>query len=59
MASVGMQEAKKSFSKLIAAVEAGEEVTLERYGKPVARLVCFEQPKVTRPETRALRNDDS
>lgn len=57
MASVGMQEAKRSFSKLITAVEAGEEVILERYGKPVARLVRFEQPKVTRAETRAARKD--
>jgi prevent-host-death family protein len=48
MANVGMQEAKRSFSKLIAAVEAGEVVILERYGKPVARLVRFEEPKTTR-----------
>jgi prevent-host-death family protein len=41
MVSVGMQEAKRSFSRLIAIVEAGEEVTLERYGKPVARLIPF------------------
>jgi prevent-host-death family protein len=58
MVSVGMQEAKRNFSKLIAAVEAGEVVILKRYGKPVARLVRFEQPKeAPRAETRAARND--
>jgi prevent-host-death family protein len=58
MVNVGMQEAKRSFSKLIAAVEAGEVVILERYGKPVARLIHFEQPKeATHAETRAARKD--
>ena len=46
-----MQEAKRSFSKLIAAVEAGEEVTLERYGKAVARLIPVEQTDAIRTET--------
>jgi prevent-host-death family protein len=52
MVSVGMQEAKASFSKLIAAVETGEEVVLERYGKAVARLIPFEQTEGPPDETR-------
>ena len=33
MTRVGMHEAKTNFSKLVAAVEAGEEVVLERRGR--------------------------
>ena len=58
MVSVGMQEAKASFSKLIAVVETGEEVVLERYGKAVARLIPFnEQTEGSRAETRDAMND--
>ncbi len=52
-----MQEAKASFSKLIAAVEAGEEVVLERYGKAVPRLIPFDQTEGTRAETRHSVDD--
>ena len=36
---VGMHEAKTQFSKLVRAVEDGEEIVITRSGKPVARLV--------------------
>jgi prevent-host-death family protein len=36
---VNVLEAKNNLSKLIAAVEAGEEVTIARDGKPVVMLV--------------------
>ena len=36
---VSVQEAKANFSKLLATVEAGEEVIVSRHRKPVARLV--------------------
>jgi prevent-host-death family protein len=39
MIRVGMHEAKTQLSKLVAAAEAGEEVVIERRGKPVAKLV--------------------
>jgi prevent-host-death family protein len=32
-------DAKARFSELIARAEAGEEITIKRHGKPVARLV--------------------
>jgi len=38
-----MYEAKTSFSKLVAEVEAGGEVIIARDGKPVARLVAIER----------------
>jgi prevent-host-death family protein len=39
MRQVGAFEAKTHLSELLAAVEAGEEVTITRRGKAVARLV--------------------
>ena len=39
MATVNVREAKTHLSKLLARVEAGEEVVIARNGKPVARLV--------------------
>ena len=43
MLTVNMHEAKTQFSKLIARVEAGEEIVIARDGTPVARLVAFRQ----------------
>ncbi len=48
MTRVGMHEAKTRLSQLVAAVESGEEVVLERRGVPVARIVVFEKPKRSR-----------
>jgi prevent-host-death family protein len=39
MASVGTYEAKTHFTALVARAEAGEEITITRHGKPVAKLV--------------------
>jgi prevent-host-death family protein len=39
MAQVGMHEAKTKLSQLVQRAEAGEEITIARNGKPVARLV--------------------
>jgi prevent-host-death family protein len=39
MREVGSFEAKTHLSELLAAVEAGETVTITRRGKPVAQLV--------------------
>jgi prevent-host-death family protein len=41
--TVNIHEAKKQLSKLIALVEAGEEVVIARNGAPVARLVSVRQ----------------
>jgi len=40
---VNVHEAKTHLSRLLARVEAGEEVVIARAGKPVARLVPIEQ----------------
>ena len=39
MAVVNVHQAKTQLSRLLAQVEAGEEVIIARRGKPVARLV--------------------
>jgi prevent-host-death family protein len=48
MQTVNMHEAKTQFSKLIARVEAGEEIVIARDGTPVARVVAFNQPASSR-----------
>ena len=39
MTTVGAFEAKTKLSELLDRVERGEEITITRHGKPVARLV--------------------
>jgi prevent-host-death family protein len=48
MDPINIHEAKTQLSKLIEAVEAGEEVIIARAGKPVARLVPFKPVKPVR-----------
>ena len=50
---VTIHEAKAHLSRLIAAVEAGEEVVIARRDKPVARLIR-EQPVQPRRKPGAL-----
>ncbi len=63
MTSVTIHKAKTDLSKLIARVEAGEEITIMRRDKPVARLVASEvKPTVKRvggshPELACLPDD--
>jgi prevent-host-death family protein len=42
MRTVAIYEAKARFSELLAAVQAGEEVSITKHGKPVARMVAPE-----------------
>lgn len=46
--TVNVHEAKTHFSKLLERVAAGEEVTIAKAGRPVARLVPI-APPVERP----------
>lgn len=39
MSSVGVHEAKTHLSRLLRRVASGEEIVIERSGKPVAKLV--------------------
>ena len=42
--SIGAFEAKTKFSELLERVSHGEEITITKHEKPVARLVPFEKP---------------
>ena len=44
MLHANIYEAKTNLSKLIAQVEAGDEVILSRSGKPVARIIPWTEP---------------
>jgi prevent-host-death family protein len=48
MPTVNMHEAKTHFSKIVARVEAGEEIIIARDGTPVARLLPIEPPSSRR-----------
>jgi prevent-host-death family protein len=40
---VNVHEAKTHFSKILAAVEAGEEIVVARAGKPIIKLVKIDE----------------
>ena len=44
MVQVNVQDAKAQLSKLLAAVERGDEVVIARNGHPIARLEPVESP---------------
>ena len=49
MVTVNVHEAKTHLSRLIAQVEAGEEVVIARNGKPVVRLMPVQQRGPRKP----------
>jgi len=52
MHQVNMHEAKSQLSKLVDEVQAGEEVIIAKSGKPVARLIPYEEFKTPRKPGR-------
>ena len=48
MTVTNIHEAKTHFSKLVERAEAGEEIVIGRAGKPVAKLVPFEDSPMPR-----------
>ena len=46
--TVGIHEAKTHFSKLVKQAQAGDEIVVESYGKPVAKIVAYEPPAAQR-----------
>ena len=49
---VDVHDAKANLPRLLERVEAGEEITLARAGRPVARLVAYRRP--SEPRVRGL-----
>jgi len=48
MKQVNIHEAKTQFSRLIAAVEKGEEIVVARYGQPIAKIVSIQTSDLPR-----------
>jgi prevent-host-death family protein len=46
---VNVQEAKTHLSRLLARVEAGDEIVIARGGRPIARLVSIQERPVRTP----------
>lgn len=55
MKTISAREANQSFSKLLAAAEAGEEIVITRRGRPVATLRAHD-PARDDPERQAAVN---
>lgn len=55
MRRVGMHEAKTQLSRLVELAEAGEEIVIQRSGRPVARLVALEERRPVAEAFGALR----
>ena len=51
MAKIGAFEAKTHFSDLLARVANGEEITITKHGKAIARLVSADPSENLAPET--------
>lgn len=51
MAKIGAFEAKTHFSDLLARVANGEEITITKHGKAIARLVSADPAENSAPET--------
>ena len=51
MQTVNIHEAKTQLSKLLEAVQSGDEIVIAKSGTPIARLVPYTPPKrkITRP----------
>ncbi len=57
MVRVGMHEAKSQLSRLVALAEGGEEVIIQRSGRPVARLVAVQLRRPVAEAFGAMRGE--
>jgi prevent-host-death family protein len=55
MVRVGMHEAKSQLSRLVDLAERGEDVVIQRSGRPVARLVAVQRRRPVAEAFGALR----
>ena len=53
MRQVGVYDAKTQLPRLLDEVEQGEVITITRHGKPIAKLVPIESPRMTVAEAIA------
>lgn len=57
MVRVGMHEAKSQLSRLVELAEGGEEVIIQRSGRPVARLIAMERRRPVSEAFGAMRGE--
>jgi prevent-host-death family protein len=57
MVRVGMHEAKTQLSRLVDLAEGGEEIIIQRSGRPVARLVALQPRRPVAEAYGALRGE--
>ncbi|HEV7808744.1 MAG TPA: type II toxin-antitoxin system prevent-host-death family antitoxin [Solirubrobacteraceae bacterium] len=57
MVRVGMHEAKSQLSRLVELAEGGEEVVIQRSGRPVARLVAIQRRRPVAEAFGAMRGE--
>ncbi len=55
MVRVGMHEAKSQLSRLVGLAEGGEEIVIQRSGRPAARLVAVQPRRPVAEAFGALR----
>lgn len=46
MTRVGMHEAKTNFSSLVERARDGEEIVIERSGRPVAKIMAYDEKQL-------------
>lgn len=51
--TITLREANQAFARCVREVEAGEEITITRRGRPVARIVPVRGQRVLTPEQEA------
>ena len=57
MKEVNVRDARENFASLLKQIEEGEEITILRHGKPVARMARVEIPDVVPFISRASLRD--
>ncbi len=55
MKNLSVKEIRTRLSEVIHAAESGQETTITRYGKPVARIVPVQTQRPTFPDLAAFR----
>jgi len=48
MTVFSVHQAKTHLSRILTLFDSGDEVVISRYGKPVVKIVPFEQPQIVR-----------
>lgn len=59
MQVINVTEAREQIATILHAVEQGEEVIIQRYRKPIARITPYSETKPVFPDLSAFRTGQS